>query len=159
MIGKDTILNTVKTDNRNKISIVIIIILCILTLGSVFAILFPKKSSGGYIADIYQNGTLIQSIPLYEVQASYSFEIKGENDCLNVVEVRPGTIAIVSADCPDKLCVHQGAVSNSLLPITCLPNRVVIQLRAVDEKDSTGVPGFGEIPDASSSITPDIITY
>ena len=128
LIKEDTILNAVKTDNTKKISFVIIVILCVLTLGSIIAILVPRKAPTGYIADIYQNGTLVRSIPLFQVEKTYSFELQGENGCTNVIAVYPGSIAIVSADCPDKLCVHQGAVSNSLLPITCLPNRVVIQL-------------------------------
>ena len=152
-------MNTVKTDNTNKISIVIITILCVLILGSVVAILFPREAHAGYIADIYQNGNLIQSIHLYQVEEAYSFELQGENGCTNVIEVYPGSIAIVSADCPDKLCVHQGSVSNSLLPITCLPNRVVIQLRSADENVSALNPGLEEKPGVADSITPDIITY
>ena len=33
-----------------------------------------------------------------------------------------------SASCPDGLCVHQGAISDGLLPIVCLPNKVQIQI-------------------------------
>jgi len=152
-------LNNTKKNHINKISLVIIIILGLLVFGSILVILFPRETSAGYMADIYQNGNLIQSIPLYQVTDSYSFELHGENGCTNVIEVRPGSIAIVSADCPDKLCVHQGAISNSLLPITCLPNRVVIQLRPADENVSAPNPGLEGKSGDSDSITPDIITY
>ncbi|MDE5952038.1 MAG: NusG domain II-containing protein, partial [Acetatifactor sp.] len=47
----------------------------------------------------------------------------------NVIEVSPGSIAIIEADCPDKLCVLQGPIADSLLPITCLPHRLVIELK------------------------------
>lgn len=136
-----------------KAPVIISLSLVFLLLGSIIAILLSRNTDGKYIADIYQNGNLIQSIPLYEAEKIYSFEIKGENGCTNLVEVRPGSIAIISADCPDKLCVHQGAISNSLLPITCLPNRLVIQLRAASDHN------FADNPDISNSITPDIITY
>ena len=62
-----------------------------------------------------------------------TFIIEGASGCVNEVEVRPGCIAIISADCPDKLCVHQGFISDSRLPITCLPNRLVIRLRPVSD--------------------------
>ena len=59
--------------------------------------------------------------------------MEGENGCVNEVEVRPGSIGILSADCPDKLCVRQGFISDTRLPITCLPNRLVIRLRPVSD--------------------------
>jgi len=85
------------------------------------------------IADIYQDGRLLQSIPLHTVTEAYTFTITGDNGCENTIEVRPGSIGILSASCPDKLCVHQGFIDTSLLPITCLPNRLVIQVR-MEEK-------------------------
>ena len=106
-------------------------------------------------ADIYQNGELIQSIHLSTVTESYTMTIYDDEQKLyNQVEVRPGSIGIVSASCPDKLCVHQGFISNSLLPITCLPNRLVIQLR--QQKNNTENT---ESSHNTNKITPDIITY
>lgn len=104
----------------------------------------PGPGSGGTIAEIYQNGTLMQSISLDSVTEPYTFTVTGENGCRNEVEVRPGSIGIISADCPDKLCVRQGFIHTSLLPVTCLPNRLVIQIRS------------GEAPPEAM---PDIITY
>lgn len=106
--------------------------LLILSLGSLYFILLAPTREEKYIADIYQNGKLLHSIPLYEIRDSYCFDIIGENGSVNTVEVSPGAIAIIAADCPDGICVHQGTIRSSLLPITCLPNRVVIQLRAID---------------------------
>jgi hypothetical protein len=56
-------------------------------------------------------------------------------------------LAIVSASCPDQICVHQGFISTSLLPITCLPNRLVIRVR---EEVS--------VPDDTAPV-PDGVTY
>lgn len=120
-------------------------LLILLSVLSLLAVLLPKDSRGGFTADIYQNGSLIASIPLRQVQETYRFTVTGEEGCTNEIEVRPGSIGIISASCPDRLCVHQGFISDSRLPVTCLPNRVVILLR----------------PDAEGEdeITPDIITY
>ena len=72
----------------------------------------------------------------------YTFEVPGENGASNTGCVRPGSIAIISATCPDQICVHQGFISTSLLPITCLPNRLVIRVREGDVymDDTTLVP-------------------
>lgn len=119
--------------------------LTLLAVISLLLILLPQNNATGYTADIYQSGELLTSIDLSAVSQPYTFTVTGENGCTNEIEVRPDEIGIISADCPDKLCVHQGFISDSRLPITCLPNRLVIQLRPTDESES--------------SITVDINTY
>lgn len=101
----------------------------------------PERGQALY-ADLYQNGELLQTIRLDTVIGEYTFDVPGENDATNTVCVRPGNIAIVSASCPDQICVHQGFINTSLLPITCLPNRLVIRVReeAAVLDDTTLVP-------------------
>ncbi len=111
---------------------ILAIFLCVLALACIVAILFiiPSPMNGKEpVADLYQNGTLLKSIPLHQVSEPYTFTVTAEDGGVNVVEVRPGSIGILSADCPDKVCVRQGFISNSHLPITCLPHRLVIQIR------------------------------
>lgn len=95
--------------------------------------LLSGESGADYAADIFQNGILIKNIYLSDVSETYTFTVQGENGCVNEIEVRPGSIAIISADCRDKICVHQGFISDAKLPITCLPNRLVIRLRPVSD--------------------------
>lgn len=89
------------------------------------------------VAEVYQDGVLLRRISLSEVKAPYQFTVKGKDGCENVIEVRPGSIAIVSASCPDKLCVHMGSRSDSLLPIVCLPNHLVIRLHRESDEEET----------------------
>lgn len=132
-------------DRTNPAALLIGAVLILLSAVSLIYILLPKSQEGGYTADIFRNGDLIESISLEEVQESYRITVTGDSGCINEIEVRPGSIGIVSADCPDKLCVHQGFISDSRLPVTCLPNRVVILLRPNTENEH--------------SISPDIISY
>ena len=106
----------------------------------------PSDSRAVY-ADLYQNGELLQTIRLDTVIGEYTFEVAGDAGATNTVCVRRGSIAIVSASCPDQICVHQGFISNSLLPITCLPNRLVIRVR--EESSAT----------VNRESAPDSITY
>ncbi len=87
-------------------------------------------TSEQYTAYIYQNGTLIQTIDLSKVTHEYSLDFTGSNGGKNQVFVQPNGISVTYANCPDQVCVHQGIVRNSLLPITCLPNGLVIELKA-----------------------------
>lgn len=114
-----------------KITAVLIAILLCLILGvSLAAILFPASGGTGCVADIYQEGELLASLPLDNIDAPYRYTVTGENGCVNELEIRSGSIGMVSADCPDKLCVHQGFIDRPGFPIVCLPNKLVIQLRA-----------------------------
>ena len=126
------------TDQKAAVGIAAFLI--ILSLSSLFYLMLPKESGIEYMADIFQNGVLIQSIPLNEIREYQVFTITGENGCVNEIEVRPGSIGIISADCPDKLCVHQGFIHDSRLPITCLPNRLVIQLRPISSREDDAAP-------------------
>lgn len=97
-------------------------------LGILHLVRGSSGHSGDLIIEIYQNGERIQSIALSRVSETYSFTVSGESGAYNLVEVSPDGVRISEASCPDKLCVHQGALPGSLLPITCLPNRLVIRL-------------------------------
>lgn len=115
--------------NYKITSVFISAALCLILGLSLIAVFRPSSHSQGCIADIYQDGELLTSIPLDSVDDSCRFTVTGENGCVNEIEIRPGSIGVVSADCPDRLCVHQGFIDHAGLPIVCLPNKLVILLR------------------------------
>lgn len=124
-----------KKPQSYKVTLVFISVILCLTFGlSLITILHPASRGASCVADIYQDGELLTSIPLDGVDAPYCFTVTGENGCVNELEVRSGSIGMVSADCPDKLCVHQGFIDRPGLPIVCLPNKLVIQLREADSE-------------------------
>lgn len=130
---------------KNKISpagaaLLTAALLLILSIICILCLLPPEKTQ--YTAQIYQDGTLVMSIPLDDVAQPRQFTLYGENGCSNTVEVRPGSIGIVAADCPDKICVQQGFLQDSRLPITCLPNRLVITLQPSREEDDRQLDGI-----------------
>lgn len=107
---------------------------CILTIliACVFILVIQHSSTEPdtpYTAYIYQDGMLLQTIPLSQVQETYQFTLDATEGGSNTIEVSPGGIAITQADCPDQICVLQGRITDSLLPITCLPHRLVIELK------------------------------
>ena len=120
-----------KNTTWRKPAVIITAFLLLLSTASLLYLLVEKDKSD-YAAEIFQDGVLIICIYLNDISQAETLTIQG---------VRPGSIAIISADCPDKLCVRQGFISDSKLPVTCLPNRLVIRLRPVsDSSESTAIP-------------------
>lgn len=116
---------------------------------------FGSQSPAPVIAEIYQKGELLYRIDLSQVTESYTLRLSTESGATNSILVEPGCIGMLEADCPDKLCVKQGFYSSPSLPITCLPNGVVIQLRQSTDRASN----ITIHPEQEHNITPDIITY
>ena len=40
------------------------------------------------------------------------------------------------ADCPDKLCINQGKITDSSKKIICLPNKVIVEVTKKSETDA-----------------------
>ena len=135
-----------KMKKRNKNLIAVITLLIIIGVLSVIWIFL----SGGMkenletsiiTAKIYQNGKEIYSINLNEVKESYELEIDGENGAKNIILVEKGQISVKEASCPDKICIKTGPVSNGRLPITCLPNHLVIQIEE-EKTDNVDITSY-----------------
>lgn len=89
-------------------------------------LLFSGRNGPRSVALIYSDGELLYTIDLSAVSEPYEFTVKtprGENTIL----AEPGRISVSKADCPDLICVNSGPVPNGLLPIVCLPHRLVIE--------------------------------
>lgn len=51
--------------------------------------------------------------------------IEGWNGGTNHLIIQDGMAWVDGADCPDKVCIHQGKVAMNRQMIVCLPNRMV----------------------------------
>lgn len=114
----------------------IVIIALIFTVSAVLCIWLSGRKAAGTIANIYQDGVCIESIDLSLVTEGYEFTVTGENG-ENTIRVERGRIGVISADCPDKVCVKDGWLSDSASPIVCLPHRLVICLEQSAAADQT----------------------
>lgn len=91
-------------------------------------------------AVIRQNGKIIKEIDLNSIKEPYEFEIKTNDGHSNTIRVEYGKIAITDADCPDKVCVNTGYISDGVIPIVCLPHRLSVTI--VDkESEFDGIAG------------------
>ena len=106
-----------------------IIILGMVILASV-AVAAVIRQSPVSQASVYQNGALIETFNLTAITEPYSFEVSCEIGC-NVITVEYGRICVSDADCPDKACVRQGWISGGIIPIVCLPHRLLIEFERI----------------------------
>ena len=118
-----------KSTTQKKIALIVSVVIILLFTGSLLAIYFMNLNDNSFTyANIYQNNRLIKTINLSEVTEPYTFTVYYDDDDYNVIQVRNGSIGIIEASCPDGLCKNMGFISGSSLPITCLPNHLVIEL-------------------------------
>lgn len=87
-------------------------------------VLFPLPQGAAAVAEVYQNGTLIHTLPLDE---DTQIAVAAPGGGSNVIRVSGGRVRVARADCPDKLCVNQGWSRTEGYPIVCLPHGLVIQ--------------------------------
>jgi len=129
-----------------------VIILGIIVIVSVIAVLFT--TSGYYTltgqkpasyARIYKEGAGFVTVNLDKINNPYTIIVDYTNDPLrldgiNILEAGNGRIRMLSSDCPDGLCIHQGWRSGGIFPIVCLPNRVIVTFESTgDELDIDAV--------------------
>ena len=53
----------------------------------------------------------------------------------NVLEIKEGKADVTEASCPDGICVNHRAVSRQKQSITCLPNKLVVEIRNGEVSD------------------------
>ena len=107
----------------------LIILLFVVCVGMLY---FRTTHHNSMTAEIYLYGKLIRQIDLTAVTSEYQFTLNDASGGSNTISVRPGAIGVTQADCPDKLCVHQGFMQDDLLPIVCLPHHLVIRIVPTD---------------------------
>ena len=81
----------------------------------------------GTKASVYVDGELYDTFDLTAAVIPYEVTIRTEKG-YNIIRVSHGAIEVAEADCPGQDCVRQGQIRDSLLPIVCLPHKLVIEI-------------------------------
>ncbi len=109
-----------------------IILFFLLAIMSITLIFIMRSSDAKEkTADIYSDNKLVRTVSL---EKDDEFTIKnGKN--YNIVRIRNGKISVCEADCKNQICVNQGEIDNSLFPIVCVPNGLVIRVDSNNQSD------------------------
>ena len=117
---------------RRRFLLAALALVLVIAAGSVYW--FWLRGADETIATITLDGEVIAEYDLSQVRETEMFTV-GAPGAENTIRVSPEGIAVISADCPDQVCVHQGVRSHGPQPIVCLPHKLSITFSA----DATGV--------------------
>lgn len=96
---------------------------------------FFYHQNGAYV-EVTVNGKLTNTLPL---DKDTTLTIKGSNHGTNILKIKNGIASITDADCPDKLCVKQKAISKEGETLVCLPHKVVVSISSDEKNKLDGV--------------------
>ena len=82
----------------------------------------------GTVAQIKQGDKVIKTIDLSNLKEPYEEKIDDGHGGYNIIRAGNGKIAVIEANCPDKICVNQGYIDNSAVPIVCLPHKLSVTI-------------------------------
>ncbi len=116
---------------KKKDWILILVILCV-AAGSYF-LHQVLKDTGANCVVVKVNGVIEGT---YDLNQDQEISINGGS---NILEIKNGKADMTEADCPDKLCVKQRAVSADRENIICLPNRVIVEVESKKESELDAV--------------------
>ncbi|MFZ2631510.1 MAG: NusG domain II-containing protein [Desulfosalsimonadaceae bacterium] len=76
---------------------------------------------------VYNNGKLLKKLDLN--QNSRFPLLNGKM----LIEIQNGQIRVVESDCPQQVCINAGWINTPGQVITCLPNRILIEIESGTE--------------------------
>ena len=106
----------------------ILIFLLILISGIATLVYKQHVKSTHNFAVITLDSKVIQTIDLNAVKTQKEWKIYNKAGNYNLIEILPGKIRIKDADCPDKICVKEGWISQGGQLIVCLPHKLIISI-------------------------------
>ena len=110
---------------------IIIISLAAVVLTVISIVLLTGRTEG-VVAVITLDGEVVREIDLSRVTKEYSFTVESADGGVNEILVQPGRICVSDANCPDRICVMQGWLSDSPMPIVCAPHKLTIEIKGAD---------------------------
>jgi len=108
-----------------KIILSLTLVICIV----ISAFIFAGGDEGERIS-IYIDSELYKTIDLSGVKEPYEMELPH-----NTLRIESDGVTVISADCPDKVCIKRGKMSGGV-PIVCAPARLYIK---VEDKEVDAV--------------------
>ena len=86
-----------------------------------------SAGSSAYYLEVVQNNKVLYEIPM-TAYGAYSIH-NGSNGGDNTFVIDKNGAHMVSASCPDKICIHEGTIApGTIVPVTCLPNLLSLQV-------------------------------
>lgn len=113
----------------------ILLIVLIIGIGVSFLMSFSASTGSTVIVEL-------KDLPVYKgnLAENRKVTIKGTHGDVRI-QIRDGKVAVVFAECPNKVCVRTGWRSRSGESIICVPNRVIVRILGEETNVIQGVTG------------------
>ena len=124
LIGMESTERNMETGKKSR-KLEIILIAAMLLVG-VLMIVVMSFAKGGTKVVVSVGG---QEYGVYSLHKNREIEIKSEEG-INILKIENGQANMISATCPDKICVNMFPISEEVPgAIVCLPNKVIVELK------------------------------
>ena len=104
----------------------ILLFVCLLIFGIAVSWLSLSGGMTGENVRVTVDGQLYGIYPLSEDR---EIEIK-QNGHTNHITIKDGKVSMTSSTCKNQVCVQTGTISHTKDSIACLPNRVIVEIKA-----------------------------
>ncbi len=92
-----------------------------------FRIIHPAPA---VIVEISSFGQVVETV---DISRDGTYEISNALGGSNTITVKDGQVSCTEASCPDKICIHQGHISQNGEMIVCLPNQMIAKVVGNDK--------------------------
>ena len=105
----------------------IILIASILIVAIAFFLIVELTNEEGAGVTVKVDGVKVAE---YSLSKNGTYPLNGGT---NILVIENGKAYLTDANCPDKLCVHQGKISRTGETITCLPNKLTVSVFGAEQ--------------------------
>ncbi len=104
----------------------LILIGALVLFSFVFSLALLREGNEGHTVVVTVDGEVQKEFPLDSEEKIFQFDTPNG---YNTVHVKGGSVAVGTADCPDRLCVKQGRISRPGETIICLPHKLIVEVK------------------------------
>lgn len=91
-----------------------------------------EKMHNNRVAKITIDGKLFRTVEL--TAEAQEIEVKAPDGGSNLLKVHDYGIEMIDADCPDKVCLTFGFITNPNQTIVCLPHRMLVEIEDLNDE-------------------------
>ena len=128
---------------------IVIALFCALFILGIFLYRKQDDTKEKYVK-ITVKGDVFLNHPMYLYSTPQRYVLPTKDGQV-VIDVSSDEVRIVASDCPDQICVKQGALKKIGDGAVCLPNQIVVQIVAGEKGEDQGIGNA----DATSGIQDD----
>lgn len=119
--------------------IIIVLLICLSFIPELIFGTSMRRANKGTYVEITVDGKMYKTFNLSEHKGEEEFYIKSKYG-YNLVKIKDQSIAIIDADCHDKICERPGFISKPGQSLICLPHKTMIEIKGYSNKADDIIP-------------------